>query len=87
MDNEKKIIDINNIKQNILPKFFLDNAQITMVKFKDTSKQRAVFKVTLNQKNYCLKKVYYDESNLLFVYSAMEWLYRNNIKVPKLLPS
>ena len=27
-----------------------------MVKFKDTSKQRAVFKVTLNQKNYCLKK-------------------------------
>ena len=50
MDNEKKIIDINNIKQNILPKFFLDNAQITMVKFKDTSKQRAVFKVTLNQK-------------------------------------
>ena len=37
MDNEKKIIDINNIKQNILPKFFLDNAQITMVKFKDTS--------------------------------------------------
>ena len=87
MDNEKKIIDINNIKQNILPKFFLDNAQITMIKFKDTSKQRAVFKVTLNQKNYCLKKVYYDESNLLFVYSAMEWLYRNNIKVPKLLPS
>ena len=87
MNNENNVIDIDNIRKNILPKFFLDNAQITMVKFKDTSKQRAVFKVTLNQKNYCLKKVYYDESNLLFVYSAMEWLYRNNIKVPKLLPS
>lgn len=87
MNNEKKIIDINSIKQNILPKFFLDNANITMIKFKNTSKQRAVFKVTLNEKNYCLKKVYYDENNLLFVYSAMEWLYRNNIKVPKLLPS
>ena len=25
--------------------------------------------------------------DLLFVYSAIEWLYRNNIKVPKLLPT
>ena len=87
MSNDNKVIDIDNIKTNILPKFFLQNADITMVKFKDTEKQRAVFKVTSDNKHYCLKKVYYDEGNLLFVYSAMEWLYRNDILVPKLLPS
>lgn len=87
MSNDNRVIDIDNIKTNILPKFFLQNADITMVKFKDTEKQRAVFKVTSDNKNYCLKKVYYDEGNLLFVYSAMEWLYRNNILLPKLLPS
>ena len=87
MSNDNKVIDIDNIKKYILPKFLLQDATITMVKFKDTEKQRAVFKVTSNNKNYCLKKVYYDEENLLFVYSAMEWLYRNNIMVPKLLPS
>lgn len=87
MSNDNKVIDIDNIKKYILPKFLLQDATITMIKFKDTEKQRAVFKVTSNNKNYCLKKVYYDEKNLLFVYSAMEWLYRNNILVPKLLPS
>ena len=87
MGNDTKVIDIDNIKTNILPKFFLKDSDIIMVKFKDTDKQRAVFKVTSNNQSYCLKKVYYDEKNLLFVYSAMEWLYRNNIKVPKLLPS
>ena len=73
MNNENNVIDIDNIRKNILPKFFLDNADITMIKFKDTDKQRAVFKISSNNKNYCLKKVYYDERNLLFVYSAMEW--------------
>lgn len=87
MSNDNKVIDINNIKSKILPNFFLTDADIIMVKFKDTDKQRAVFKVTFNNQSYCLKKVYYDEKNLLFVYSAMEWLYRNNVKVPKLLPS
>ncbi len=87
MSNNNKLIDVDDIKKYILPKFFLKDADITMVKFKDTEKQRAVFKVTSNNKNYCLKKVYCDEENLLFVYSAMEWLYRNNVMVPKLLPS
>lgn len=33
------------------------------------------------------KKVYYDESDLLFVYSAVEWFYRNGIRVPRILPA
>ena len=80
-------LSLTNIKKYILPRFSLENASVSMVKFKDSDKERAVFKVEKNNKSFCLKKIYYDEENLLFVYSAMEWLFRNNINVPKLLPS
>lgn len=80
-------LSLTNIKKYILPLFSLENASVSMVKFKDTDKQRAVFKVEKDNIFYCLKKVYYDEENLLFVYSSMEWLYRNNLHVPRLLPS
>lgn len=56
-----------------------------MVKFKDTDKQRAVYKINKSGVSYCLKKVYFDEKNLLFVYSALEWLWKNGIKTPTLL--
>lgn len=82
-----ELLTIDNIKNNILPKYSIYNADINTVKIKDTTKQRAVFKINYNNNCYCIKKVYYDEANLLFVYSAMEWLYRNGIKVPKLLPA
>ena len=92
MDSEKVLfnnygLSLTNIKKYILPLFSLENTSVSMVKFKDTDKQRAVFKVKTQDNSYCLKKVYYDEANLLFVYSAMEWLYRNNLNVPRLLPS
>lgn len=76
-----------NIRKNVLPQFNLGNADISQIKIKDTEKQRAVFRIDLNQKTFCLKKVYYNESDLLFVYSAMEWLYRNGINVPRFLPT
>lgn len=82
-----ELLTIDTIKNNILPKYSIYNADINTVKIKDTTKQRAVFKINYNNNCYCIKKVYYDEANLLFVYSAMEWLYRNGIKVPKLLPA
>lgn len=82
-----ELLTIDTIKNNILPKYSIYNADINIVKIKDTTKQRAVFKINYNNNYYCIKKVYYDEANLLFVYSAMEWLYRNDIKVPKLLPA
>lgn len=75
------------IKQNVLPYYRLQNSQISIIKFKDTEKQRAVYKINFGEKNYCLKKVYYNINDLLYVYSAIEWLYRNNIRVPKLLPT
>ena len=75
------------IKQTVLPKYDLYNAKISIIKFKDTEKQRAVYRVDYKDKSYCLKKVYYNKEDLLYVYSACEWLYRNNIRVPKLLPT
>lgn len=75
------------IKQTVLPKYNLYDAKISIIKFKDTEKQRAVYRVDYKNESYCLKKVYYDTKDLLYVYSASEWLYRNNIRVPKLLPT
>ncbi|MBB6714698.1 CotS family spore coat protein [Clostridium gasigenes] len=83
----KDLLSIESMKSFVLPHYDLQFANVTMVKFKDTDKQRAVYRVDFKNKSYCLKKVYYDESNLLYVYSAMEWLYRNNLNVPKLLPT
>jgi len=75
------------IRQNVLPHYNLQNSQISIIKFKDTDKQRAVYRIDFKEKSYCLKKVYYNIQDLLYVYSAIEWLYRNDIRVPKLLPT
>lgn len=75
------------IKNNILPHYNLQNASIEEIKIKNTEKQRAVYKITNKDKQFCLKKVYYNETDLLFVYSAMEWLHRNGVYVPRLLPT
>lgn len=83
--NEEMVIEC--IKHNILPKYDLFNSDVSMVKFKDTDKQRAVFKVVSEQGSFCLKKVYFGINDLLYVYSATEWLYRKNFNVPKLLPT
>ncbi|GIM28060.1 hypothetical protein CPJCM30710_07260 [Clostridium polyendosporum] len=76
-----------NIKINVLPHFNLNNASVKQIKIKNTDKQRAVYRVDAKDKTFCLKKVYYNEGDLLFVYSAMEWLYRNGINVPRFLPT
>ena len=86
-NSSKDFLLLGNINMYVLPFFSLYNCDINMIKFKDTEKQRAVFKIDTFDKSYCLKKVYYSEAELLFVYSAMEWAYRNGISVPKLLPS
>lgn len=75
-----------NIQKNVLPHYGLEGAKsISQVKFKDTDKQRAVYKIETSHGNYCLKKVYYPVDELLFIYSVIEWLYRNNIYVPRIL--
>lgn len=84
---DKSIFTEENISKNILPYYNLQDADISMVKFKDTDKQRAVFKISLRNKHYCLKKIYFPEEDLLYVYSSLEWLHRKGIHVPNLLPS
>lgn len=90
MDRKKqnKLMDIfseTSMKENVLSHYGLENAKVKMVKFKNTDKQRAVYKVCYRGNCYCLKKVYFDKSNLLFVYSSLEWLWKNGIKTPKFL--
>ena len=82
-----ELLPIDEIKNNILTLYNLKNATVFSIKFKDTEKQRAVYRIDVDNKSFCLKKVYYNEENLLYVYSAMEWCYRNKILVPKLLPT
>lgn len=76
-----------NVKKKVLPLYNLENSLIEDIKFKNTDKQRAVYKVTKENKIFCLKKVYYNSKKLLFVYSAIEWWYRFGINVPKILPT
>lgn len=78
-------LTLDSIKNNILPKYNLENSIVEYIKFKDTNKQRAVYKITKNNISYCLKKVYYDAKKLCFIYSAIEWWNKNNINVTYLL--
>jgi CotS family spore coat protein len=84
---EHNALSEGTLKRTVLPYYGLENADLTQIKFKDTERQRAVYKVEYMQDVFCLKKVYFGVEDLLFVYSAIEWLYRNNINVPRLLPT
>ena len=81
------LLSEENVKKFVLPSFGLENSTITSIKFKDTDKQRAVYKVETENDCFCLKKVYFQKEDLLFIYSAMEWFSRHNINVPKILPT
>jgi CotS family spore coat protein len=84
---DNNILSEDNVKKYVIPYYGLDGGDISQIKFKDTDKQRAVYKVDYLDKSYCLKKVYFPEDELLFVYSAIEWFYIYGINVPRLLPT
>lgn len=81
------LLSEENVKKYVLPYYNLQHGTITGIKFKDTDKQRAVYKIDYFDKSYCVKKVYFPREELLFVYSAIEWLYRHDINVPHILPT
>jgi CotS family spore coat protein len=81
------LLSEDNLKLHVLPQFGLENGDISQIKFKDSEKQRAVYKIDCDGQSYCLKKVYFQVPDLLFVYSAIEWLFRNGINVPRILPT
>lgn len=84
---QKEYMPIQEIREKVLSNYPYEIYDITPIKFKDTDKQRAVYKFLSSDGPKCLKKVYYDEKNLLFVYSIIEWFYYFGIGVPKLLPT
>lgn len=81
------LLSEESVKKYVLPHYSLEQSEVCRIKFKDTDKQRAVYKVTNLNKTYCLKKVYFSKEDLLFIYSAVEWLYRNGINTPRILPT
>lgn len=83
--NNHDLLSEENVKNYVLPHYNLEYADIKRVKFKDTDKQRAVYKISDTNQNYCLKKVYFSKEDLLFVYSAVEWIFRYDINVPRIL--
>lgn len=90
MSDDKKLLtsekELLRLARNyVLPEYNLQDCSIEQIKIKNSAKHRAVYKVKSEDKEYCLKKVYYDEKKLLFMYSAMEWLFRAGFKVPRIL--
>lgn len=83
----KEYMPLDCIRTNILSNYPYNIYEIIPIKFKDTDKQRAVYKFESSDGPKCLKKVYFDEANLLFVYSVIQWFYSNGINVPKILPT
>lgn len=76
---------LSEIKENVLSKYAMEVYDIENIKFKDTDKQRAVYKVSTSRGIRCLKKVYYDKPSLLFVYSVIEWLNSKEIYCPRFI--
>lgn len=69
----------------ILQQYSMQVRSIANIKFKDSDKPRAVYKLETDRGDRCLKKVFYDEGNLLFVYSVTEWLNLNGLHCPRLI--
>lgn len=76
---------LQEIKENVLSKFNIEVYDIENIKFKDTAKQRAVYKVSTDKGIRCLKKVYYDKPTLLFIYSVIEWLNTKGVFCPRFI--
>ncbi|SKA86015.1 spore coat protein, CotS family [Caloramator quimbayensis] len=79
------LFPIDELKSQVLSHYNFEILDIENIKFKDTEKQRAVYKVTTNKGIKCLKKVYYKEDDLLFLYSVIEWLNLRGIHCPKFI--
>lgn len=71
----------------ILYNFNINDFTLHKIKEKNSKKARIVYKVESNNDFFCLKQTYFDEKELLFIYSYLEWLNVYNIKVPYLIKS
>lgn len=87
-EGNSKLFSEKNISLNILPHYGLEGCKVEQIKFKNTEKQRAVYRVIQSEANqYSLKKVYYGVGELLFTYSAVQWWHKKGINVPIFIPT
>ncbi|MCX7883880.1 MAG: CotS family spore coat protein [Caloramator sp.] len=82
---ENNLFSADELKSKVLSHYNFETLNIENIKFKDTEKQRAVYKILTNKGLKCLKKVYYKEDDLLFLYSVIEWLNLRGIFCPKFI--
>ncbi len=75
----------DEITDKVMNQYSCHVNSIDSIKFKDTDKQRAVYKLSTSEGMRCLKKVYYDKGTLLFIYSVVEWLNLNKIPCPRFI--
>ena len=83
ISSEKELLKV--AIDHILPEYDINFKSIEQIKLKETLKHRAVYKISNDTESYCLKKVYFNEEKLLFMYSAMQWLHQNSFNVPVLI--
>ncbi|WP_297517491.1 CotS family spore coat protein [uncultured Clostridium sp.] len=83
ISSEKELLKLAT--DYVLPEYQIKDATIEQIKIKNTEKHRAVYKVSNATESYCLKKIYFDEKKLLFMYSAMQWLHKYGFNVPILM--
>ncbi|SEF73999.1 spore coat protein, CotS family [Caloramator fervidus] len=79
------LLDNDSLIDKILSNYNLKVYSIENIKIKESDKERAVYKINTDKGYKCLKKVYYDEKTLLFIYSVIEWLNVKGILCPKLI--
>lgn len=82
---QAELMPIEELNNNVLSQYSMSINGIESIKFKDTDKQRAVYKILTDKGDKCVKKVYYDKASLLFVYSIIEWLNAKGILCPRLI--
>lgn len=82
---KKAIYDNDILIKKILSNYNIEVYSLEKIKIKETEKERAVYKVVTNKGSKCLKKVYYDEKTLLFIYSVIEWLNIKGILAPRFI--
>ncbi|MDO6354461.1 CotS family spore coat protein [Caloramator sp. CAR-1] len=82
---ERAIYEKDIIINKILSNYNIEVYSIENIKIKETDKERAVYKIATNKGDKCLKKVYYDEKTLLFIYSVIEWLNIKGILAPRFI--
>lgn len=83
--SKTEFMNVEDICSFILKNYNVVVYDIENVKYKNTEKERAVYKIETDKGTKCLKKVYYDKGKLLYIYSVIEWLNAKGIFCPHLI--